>query len=296
MIGRVLRPGDLLDHAQYAMAAPAEALRPWIERYWSVTWDLGPDERYLATTVSEPAVNLTSEWGDLDRAGTTGPGLWVTGPVTRTRFDVGLVSTGGVVGVKFHLGGTCAFSSGRPAGVRDTTVPASRWFPGIDGELSVPVDLTSAAEVFDRWLLAQAPELTEGYERVRRALSIMADSSTTSLRELAGRMALSERSLQRLFLDHCGVGVKRILVRARVSDAVAALDRGWEGSLGELATELGWFDQSHFAADFLRVTGCRPTEYIADADRRRGDAARRRADPDPGGERAIRGAVSPDLG
>ncbi|MBR7502778.1 AraC family transcriptional regulator, partial [Mycobacterium tuberculosis] len=85
----------------------------------------------------------------------------------------------------------------------------------------------------------------------------------TNLRALAEAVAMSERSLQRLFLDHCGVGVKRILVRSRVIDAVAALDRGWDGSLGDLATGLGWFDQSHFTADFLRVTGYRPTEYVA---------------------------------
>ncbi len=63
--------------------------------------------------------------------------------------------------------------------------------------------------------------------------------------------------------------MKRILVRSRVIDAVAALDRGWDGSLGDLATGLGWFDQSHFTADFLRVTGYRPTEYVASRDRAR---------------------------
>lgn len=269
MLGRVLRPSELLDHARYRVADPAEALQPWIERYWSVRWDLEPGERYRAATVSEPAVNLTAEWGDLRRAGITGPGLWVTGPVTRTRFDVELSGVGGVVGVKFRLGGMRAFTTGRPADIRDSTVAAERWFPGIDAELAVPHDLDSAAEVLDRWLLSQAPEMTTGYERVRLALAAMSDPAVTNLGALAEAVAMSERSLQRLFLDHCGVGVKRILVRSRVIDAVAALDRGWDGSLGDLATGLGWFDQSHFTADFLRVTGYRPTEYVALRDRAR---------------------------
>ena len=269
LLGRVLRPDELLEHARYSQADPAEALQPWIERYWSVTWDLEPGERYRATTVSEPAVNLTAEWGDLHRAGITGPGLWVTGPVTRTHFDVELFGVGGVVGVKFRLGGTLAFSSGRPAGLRDATVAAGQWFPGIDADLAVPEDLDSAAEVLDAWLLARAPEMTTGYERVRRALTAMADPAVTNLGALAEAVAMSERTLQRLFLDHCGVGVKRMLVRSRVIDAVGALDRGWEGPLGDLATGLGWFDQSHFTADFLRVTGYRPTEYLALRDRAR---------------------------
>ncbi|MCM1013968.1 MULTISPECIES: helix-turn-helix transcriptional regulator [unclassified Brevibacterium] len=262
-LGRVLRPRELLDHARYATAVPDEALSPWVERYWSVTWDLGPGERYRATTVSEPAVNLTSEWGRLRRADTPGPGMWVTGPVTRTCFDVGLSGRGGVVGVKFRLGGTLAFARERPASIRDTTVPAAQWFPGIDEDLEVPQALPAAAEVLDRWLLARGPVVTDGYARVRRALALMADPAMTNLGRLAAGMAMSERSLQRLFLDHCGVGVKRILIKARVSDAVAALDRGWDGPLGDLANELGWFDQSHFTTDFLRHTGYRPAEYAA---------------------------------
>ncbi|MGO1312939.1 MAG: helix-turn-helix transcriptional regulator [Brevibacterium aurantiacum] len=107
------------------------------------------------------------------------------------------------------------------------------------------------------------PADDEGYARFRRILSLLDDPTIISLGELALRADISERSLQRLFQDHCGVGVKQILVRARIRDAIAALDRGWDGAFGDLAAELGWFDQSHFTADFHRVTGYTPSEYLS---------------------------------
>ncbi|MDN5585964.1 MAG: hypothetical protein L0G69_05300 [Brevibacterium sp.] len=109
--GRVLKPAEMLQHAHYsAVTEVAEELRPWVKRYWSVNWDLPTGERYQTATVSEPTINLTVEYGDIYRANTTGAGIWLTGPVTGRRFDVGLYGGGGVIGVNFHLGGAGALA------------------------------------------------------------------------------------------------------------------------------------------------------------------------------------------
>ncbi|MDN5656196.1 helix-turn-helix transcriptional regulator [Brevibacterium sandarakinum] len=271
--GRVLKPAELLEHARYSVPmAVAEGLRPWVRRYWSVNWDLPEGERFHTATVSEPGINLTVEFGDIYRANTSGTGTWLTGPVTTRRFDVGLYGRGGVIGVNFHLGGTLAFAHEPPALIRDTTVPASGWFSGIDEELGLneqlavdevrETDVRSAAEVLESWLLSRQPRMTEGYSRFTQVLDLLDDPSIISLGELSSRCETSERSLQRMFREYCGVGVKRILTRARVRDAVAAIDQGWDRSFAELAALLGWFDQSHFTADFHRVTGYTPTEYL----------------------------------
>ena len=277
--GRVLKPAELLEHARYSVPmAVAEKLQPWVKRYWSVDWDLSEGERYQTATVSEPGINLTVESGDIHRANTYGPGIWLTGPVTGRRFDVGLYGRGGVIGVNFHLGGTLAFTHEAPSLVRDTTVPADDWFPGIDeglgqsrplnaGEMA-ETDACSAAEALETWLLSLQPTMTEEYARFRWVLSILDDARVVSLGELSSRSEMSERSLQRMFDEYCGVGVKRILTRARVIDAVAALDSGWKGSLADLGVSLGWFDHSHFTADFRRTTGYTPTEYLSAHDMR----------------------------
>ena len=86
-------------------------------------------------------------------------------------------------------------------------------------------------------LISLHPRMTEGYARFRQVLDLLDDPSLISLGELSSRCALSERSLQRMFQEYCGVGVKRILIRARIRDAVAAIDHGWDRQLSDLAAD-----------------------------------------------------------
>ena len=44
-------------------------------------------------------------------------------------------------------------------------------------------------------------------------------------------------------------------------DAVAALDAGATEGLADLAARLGWYDQSQFARDFVRLVGVSPGAY-----------------------------------
>src|SRR5690625_6982825 len=102
---------------------PTSTLFPYTTLFRSaVEWDLPAGESYQTSTVSEPTVNLTFEFGSSRRANTDGPGVWVTGPVTERRFDVGIFGRGGVFGVNFHLGGTLAFAVLAPSGIGNSKI------------------------------------------------------------------------------------------------------------------------------------------------------------------------------
>ncbi|MGC2974118.1 DUF6597 domain-containing transcriptional factor [Brevibacterium sp. FAM 25378] len=271
--GRVLKPGEMLEHAQYSsVRVVAERLRPFVKRYWAVEWDLPDGESYQAATVSEPTINLTFEFGNSRRAHVAGPGAWVTGPVTERRFDVGIFGRGAVFGVNFQPGATLAFSDQRPLSIRDSTVSAKQWFPRLEADLGLAdmfsqsqrnaaPEFSELAAAVESWLLSWRPQMNPAFERLKRALDILADPEVVSLKILAERAEISERTLQRMFSGFCGVGAKKILARARVIDAVGAIDRGWDGTLADLGAHFGWFDQSHFSTDFVRVTGFSPAEY-----------------------------------
>ncbi|MCG7308531.1 AraC family transcriptional regulator [Brachybacterium sp. ACRRE] len=274
MYGHVLRPEELLDRACYDFARPCAALRPWVERYWSVRWDLAAGETFPVATLDDPSVNLTVERGGAQREGTDttgtteGAGVWITGPVTRGRFDVRLTGSGSVVGVKFALGGTRAFSTQDLRALRDRTIPAQQWFGGAAVQLvaeertgTLPEDAVTAAPRLDAWLLERGPTEPPDAPMLRRLLQIIDESPTHSLADLERRSGVPARTLQRLFDRGLGVGVKRMLVRARVIDATAALDRGDPRSLSDIASALGWFDQSHFIRDFRAITGETPARY-----------------------------------
>lgn len=267
MFGRVLRPDEFHRAASYGTAQPDRRLAPWIARYWSVEFALPAGASFRTATVDDPCVHLTRERGGISRVRAPGPGMWVTGPETQRRFDVTLTGSGSTLGVAFRPGGILAFSGGAPADVVDRSVPARSWFPGVDEAWDpLPASATDAAPLLDSWLLGQAPRPDAGYDRFRNVLTHLDDPAVTRLDELEARLGCDARTLQRLFRKFAGVGPKWMLMRARVIDAVGMLDRGWNGSLADLAAANGWFDQAHFARDFRTITGETPSAYRARLD------------------------------
>lgn len=267
MRGRVLHPRELLARVRYDSAAPDPALAPFVERYWSVSWDLPEQEVLEPSTLDDPAVNLTWERGGARREGAEGPGPWITGPISHGRFDVRLRGRGDVVGVRLAVGGLPAFlGPGRTPRrrdlreLRDRTVPLVDW---LEGDVEPPAGAAAAAPILDAWLLSLEPQEPEGWAAFSSAHRLLLDPDVTSSAELQARSGMSARTLQRLFARFVGVGPKRMLLRARVMDAVALLDDGDERPLAEISGELGWFDQSHFVRDFRAVVGVAPSDYAS---------------------------------
>ena len=246
------------------------ALAPFVERYWSVRWDLTGRPPFRSEVLSHPSVNVSVESGDRPRFGFALPAVLVHGVVSR-RFTVDLVGTGRVTAVKFRPGGYAAFTGSLPA--RNSIAP-----PGPDLRLD-PVllrdrvlaedDDAARATVLDAALAPLAPAPADPYLDLLAVLDAMiGDRSLVRVDQVADLAALSTRSLQRLFAAYVGVSPKRVLARYRLQDAAALIDAGEVDDLAALAADLGWFDQAHFSRDFRGVVGTTPSAYLH---RARGD-------------------------
>jgi AraC-like DNA-binding protein len=243
------------------------ALAPFVERYWSVSWDRTGLPPFRSEVLSHPAVNLSVEEGSEPRFGVPMPAVLVHGPVTR-RGVVDLVGTGRVTAAKFRPGGWVAFSGG--ASGRNTIAPLGSAL-GLEPHrllsavLAEPDDDGRVA-VLDRALAPLAPEPPAAYLELSALVDAMSeDRSIVRVEQLATLGAMSTRSLQRLFRSYVGISPKRVLARYRLQDAAAAIDAGDVTDLSTLATELGWFDQAHFSRDFRAVVGVTPSAYLARA-------------------------------
>ncbi|MBM0256333.1 AraC family transcriptional regulator [Micromonospora sp. 4G55] len=93
------------------------------------------------------------------------------------------------------------------------------------------------------------------------AEAIRTDRGVLRVDDLARRHGTSTRRLQRLFLDHVGVGPKWVIRRYRLQEAI---ERAAEGppDWSALAADLGYSDQAHLVRDFTAVTGVSPTAYV----------------------------------
>ena len=123
----ILRPREFATHAEVERLPCSSDLRPWVENFWCLRWDLPPGSSYLSSTLPHPACNLTLELG-APRPGVGVDRVVVTGVVTE-RFDVPVVDHGWVLGVKFRPGGLAAYGALDARALVDRTVPASSVLP-----------------------------------------------------------------------------------------------------------------------------------------------------------------------
>jgi AraC-like DNA-binding protein len=266
----MLRPTETVERAGLRRDAPvSEPLQPFVERYWSVRWDLTGRPAFRSEVLSHPSVNVSVESGTEPRFGVRLPAVLLHGVVTR-RFTVDLTGAGRVSAVKFRPGGFTAFTGVRPG--RDSVVPLTREL-GLDGErllaavLAVEDDDARAA-VLDTALAPRAPDPPGPYVDLLGLLDTMIeDRSLVRVDQVAALGGLSVRSVQRLFAAYVGVSPKAVLARYRLQDAAAAIDAGTVDDLAALAVSLGWFDQAHFSRDFHAVVGVTPSAYLQRARR-----------------------------
>ncbi|MEU7981171.1 helix-turn-helix domain-containing protein [Micromonospora sp. NPDC049081] len=276
----ILDPARLRRELRFRRHLPAPALRPWVEHYWLADWALTAP--FTQQVVPHPAVNVVF------RQDAGGPETAEVAGVGRRLFTVTLTGTGTVSGIQFRPGGFRPFWRRPVAELTDRDVPlrtdpiaaraAGSTTPGAAATHPAGPTTPRAAgsavasprcggtdderrRALDAFLLAWAPQPDPtAAEAIALAESIRTDRSVLRVDDLARRHDLSVRRLQRLFLDHVGVGPKWVIRRYRLLEAIEHVVTGLP-DWAALAADLGYSDQAHLARDFAAVTGHTPTGY-----------------------------------
>ncbi len=257
----VLRPDQLARHVHLERSECSPDLSPWVENYWSLRWDLPADTSFVSSTLPHPACNLSVERGH-QRADVGDDPVVVTGVATK-RFDVTIREHGWVYAAKFRPGGLAALTGTHARDVRDVTVPATAVFDEATTDaLRELTGVSDGQRLFDEVLGRLAGTPTHDYLLVLEVISTMLeDRSLLRVAEVETRCGIGTRTLQRLFERYVGVTPKWVLSRYRMHDVVSDLDAGYGGSLADLATKYGWFDQAHFTREFTELVGVPPGAY-----------------------------------
>ncbi|MFR9777757.1 DUF6597 domain-containing transcriptional factor [Micromonospora sp. MS34] len=257
----ILDPDRLRRQVRFRRRLPAPALRPYVEHYWLADWAL--TEPFDQRVVPHPAVNVVfqAQHGEPEIGEIAGVGLGL--------FTVTLHGVGRVTGVQFRPGGFRPFwrrsvaeltgrrrplAAGPPPPGTPPTEPfaAGPVCPGTDDERCRRVD-----ELLTAWGPAPDPLAAEATALVEE---IRTDRSVLRVDEFAGRHGVSTRRLQRLFLDHVGVGPKWVIRRYRLQEAIEQAAAGpldWS----RVAADLGYADQAHLVREFTTVAGVSPAAY-----------------------------------
>jgi len=183
------------DSATYP--APPD-LAELVEHFWMVRWDVRGHEPYPQHTLSNASVHLCFEAGNSRIQGV------VTGRFTRLLEDEGRV-----FGVKFRPAGFRPFLGSPVSTVTDASLPVAAVF-GPAGDALVErmlalADGPALAGVAGAFLGERRPELEPVTAEINRAVAmIVADRSIIRVDQVAERVGLGRRTLQRLFHEHVG--------------------------------------------------------------------------------------------
>ncbi|MFJ2560497.1 MULTISPECIES: DUF6597 domain-containing transcriptional factor [unclassified Streptomyces] len=254
--GIVDAPG-LFARVRFRRREPAPALRPYLEHYWLIDWDL--EQPYVSHVVPHPSVNVVFQ-----RSGTLAPHGEVAG-VGLELFTQELAGRGRVCGVQFRPGGFRPFAPHRPvAEWTGRRIPVADVLPTTDTDIAAildPDDEDARVAALDTHLLGLTPRPDpQALHAMALVDRIRTDRTIRRVARLTEEEGVSARSLQRLFAAYVGVGPKWVILRYRIHEA---LERAESGAVDwpALAADLGYSDQAHLVRDFTATVGVPPTAY-----------------------------------
>ncbi|MFJ5294246.1 DUF6597 domain-containing transcriptional factor [Streptomyces sp. NPDC088348] len=251
---------ELFARVRFRRRAPAPALRPYLEHYWLIDWDLA--EPHVSRVVPHPSVNIVFQrFGDSPAFGeVAGVGLGL--------FTQRLTGVGAVCGIQFRPGGFRPFVPDRPvAEWTGRRVPLPEVFPDSaawPADILTPSDEDARVAALDRFLLSPAPEPDPQAGRAMALVDrVRTDRTMRRVEELAAGEGVSARSLQRLFTSYVGVSPKWVILRYRIHEALERAEEDKTVDWAALAAELGYSDQAHLTRDFTATIGVTPAAYGA---------------------------------
>jgi len=181
--------------------------------------------------------------------------------------DVTSVGDSGVLAVSFQPFGACQFFKFPLTEIENKSVDLKAVLGdkirGIEEQLSNAYHLTERIAIVEDFLKKVfCPLDTYDLAFLKKALSLI-ETSKLSIQshELADKLAVSNKSLERKFAARLGKTPKQYLKMMRFQMAVKRLSMANDQALTDLAYQCGYFDQAHFIRDFKLFSGYTPGEF-----------------------------------
>lgn len=234
------------------IAAPDD-LAPIVAWFWIPQWNLAPGRTSRQNILPFPACNLVVE----------PDGVTIVGPTMR-RTHRDLTGTGWAVGALLRPAASTALDIS-PRELRDSfrQYRAPDLFESISAAMTVgSPDVSDAASRFAAWLREHSTAPSDSALLANElADTIAADRRIIRVDDLARRLSMSVRSVQRLADRYIGLSPLAVIRRYRLQEAAERLRAEPEITIAEVAADLAYTDQAHFSADFRHTLGLPPGEY-----------------------------------
>lgn len=246
----------LVDSADIQFHAAVPALKPYVGCFWVVTAERGATMRVVPDGTTSVAV-VQQQDGRFDSY-LRGPFLH---PVElQVKASTTLIGVRLRPGVAFNLTGVAAHSIlNRRTSLND--YDTLREFTSID---PVPKTAMEWIASLQKLLLDRLAETSINPIVAKALEEIHAEYGRVSVTDIAARCGISERHLCRLMRDWIGYGTKQYASVVRFQSTLAQMERAPDSTAAVLATDAGYFDQSHLNVDVARYAGDTPGSLVSE--------------------------------
>ncbi|WP_328473767.1 helix-turn-helix domain-containing protein [Actinoplanes sp. NBC_00393] len=249
----VLHPDNLRRYAATIHDAHA-SVAAVVDHFWTVAWHLPDGERIQQHVVTDPAVTLTVEAGNVPAE------LVVTG-VHRRTWVREIAGWGSAFAIRLRPAGLAVVSDLTPDAIADRTLAV---VPALDARLHTLMRaVADEPDVASRIARATALIRTLVAERPLTARQRLANDAVAAL--MRGEPLPPEpsaRSVQRALRETIGQGPAWVRRWVRLQEVVRQFAVDGEAGAAGIAARLGYVDQSHLVNDFRAAVGMTPGEYL----------------------------------
>lgn len=258
---------------QHHELRPCQPLRRYVRLIWVLELDraadFGPQERITPDGLLELVFHYGAPFA-CRYAGASFAPQPRSVAISQTRRFVEIRPEGpvGLISVRFQPWGSCHFLDRPLSEIADAQIPAAdlwgRDATRLEERLREAPGLRERVDLVEDFLLDQLRRHRKlDVEPLVRA--IWRRAGRMPIRELSEDLGIGERRLQRTFAAALGTTPKHFARLSRFLNACSLLRSGrWPG-LADVGLACGYYDQSHFTADFKAFSGMTPHQFVAAA-------------------------------
>lgn len=235
----------------YREYAPSERLNRTVACYWTTTSSANP-HRVLPDGCMDILLRRANENGAFraDIIGTMTTAIVVDEP-PGTQY----------IGVRFVPGEAFRFLSFPAHEATNDVIPLGvawgRTVRELEAKVSEARNIPARIAAIDDVLVRRLGSAAPADFRVRKTIAAVRAEGA-----IAHDLNIGSRHLRRLFETHVGISPRGLARVLRMQRVVSRINRGVPASWAALATDCGYFDQSHLVREFHALVGLSPTTFV----------------------------------
>lgn len=256
---------------------PGSGVSPYVEFFWTGKFNINESDLLSRKVIPNGYVELIIHLSDphcellLDQQYRPSPDYTIIGLFTQP-YDVHFREMVDVFGIRFKPEGIYQIF-GVPAAeinssFEDMENITGKYFRQYTERIREMCSIQDILDLSENYLLQNLNQNKMNFYYLNRAAEFIRQTKgMLTMDELAAKVYISRRQLEREFKQKLGITPKEYMRIARLNEVNRQIITGKRIRLIELAYDCGYADQAHFIRDFKVFTGEKPSVYVNERDR-----------------------------